>query len=186
MILYVNSCVREESRTDLLARAVLNKMGEPYQELYLPNEGLQPLSREQLNKRSALVSKADYTDQMFRYAKQFAAADKIVISAPYWDLSFPALLKLYIENIYAVGIVTEFDSSGRPRGLCQARRLIYVTTAGGPYVEDYSFGYMKALAEDYFGIPQTTLIKAEMLDVEGFDADKILADAISNLDSLSL
>ena len=98
MVLYVNSCVREDSRTDAIARAVLKKLGGDYRELYLPGENLQPLSRETLNKRSALVQKADYSDPLFRYAKQFAAADKIVISAPYWDLSFPALLKIYIET----------------------------------------------------------------------------------------
>ena len=179
MVLYVNSCVREDSRTDAIARTVLKKLGGDYRELYLPGENLQPLSRETLNKRSALVQKADYSDPLFRYAKQFAAADKIVISAPYWDLSFPALLKIYIENIYAVGIVTEFDAQGRPRGLCRADELIYVTTAGGPYVPDFSYGYIKSLAEQYFGIPKTALVKAEMLDVEGFDAGKITAETIA-------
>ena len=181
MVLYINSCVREASRTDAIARAVLKKIGGDCRELYLPGENLQPLSRDSLNKRSALVQKADYSDPIFKYAKQFAAADKIVISAPYWDLSFPALLKIYIENIYAVGIVTEFDAQGRPRGLCRADELIYVTTAGGPYVPDFSYGYIKSLAQEFFGIPRTSLIKAEMLDVEGFDAEKIVAATIASI-----
>ena len=100
MILYVNCCVREDSRTDRIARTLLEKLGGEYEEVYLPGADLKPLSRELLDKRNALIEKADYSDPMFRYAKQFAAADRIVISAPYWDLSFPAVLKLYIENIY--------------------------------------------------------------------------------------
>ncbi|MGN0989033.1 MAG: NAD(P)H-dependent oxidoreductase [Eubacteriales bacterium] len=36
---------------------------------------------------------------MFSYAKQFESVDVIVIFAPYWNLSFPASLKTYIENI---------------------------------------------------------------------------------------
>lgn len=181
MILYINSCVRTDSRTNRIARAVLDKLSGEYTEVYLPDENLQPLSEERLDKRTELIEKGDYSDKMFAYAKQFAAADKIVVSAPYWDLSFPSLLKLYIENIYVTGIVSEYDESGMPHGLCKASELIYVTTAGGPYVPDYSFGYIKDLAENYLGIQKTTLIKAEMLDVVGFDAEKIVAKTIAGL-----
>ena len=181
MILYINACVRKESRTDKIAREVLNKLGGEYTELYLPGENLQALSEEKLNKRTELIARGEYSDDMFNYAKQFAAADKIVISAPFWDLSFPALLKLYIENIYAVGIVSEYEADGTPRGLCKASEIIYVTTAGGAYVPDYSFGYIKELAENCFGIPKTTLIKAQMLDVIGFDAEEIVSKTIENI-----
>jgi FMN-dependent NADH-azoreductase len=181
MILYINCCVRGESRTDKIAIAVLDKLGGEYTELYLPDENLQPLSKERLEKRTALIEKGDYSDDMFRLAKQFAIAEKIVISAPFWDLSFPSILKLYIENIYVTGIVSEYNSDGTPHGLCRADEIIYVTTAGGPYVPDYSFGYIKDLAENYLGIEKATLIKAEMLDVEGFDAEKIIKKVISEL-----
>lgn len=181
MILYVNCCVREDSRTDRIARTLLEKLGGEYEEVYLPGADLKPLSRELLDKRNALIEKADYSDPMFRYAKQFAAADRIVISAPYWDLSFHAVLKLYIENIYVTGIVSEYDSSGMPRGLCRAEELIYVTTAGGPYFPEYSFEYFKTMATQFLGIRRATLIKAEMLDVEGADPDKIVSDVIGAL-----
>ena len=181
MILYINCCVRGESRTNKIARAVLEKLGGEYTELYLPDENLQPLSKEHLEQRTALIEKGDYSDDMFRLAKQFASAEKIVVSAPFWDLSFPSILKLYIENIYVTGIVSKYNSDGTPHGLCRADEIIYVTTAGGPYVPDYSFGYIRDLAENYLGIEKATLIKAEMLDVEGFDAEKIIEKVISEL-----
>lgn len=181
MTLYINCCVREESRTNTIAKALLEKRGGDYTELYLPDENLQPLSTARLERRTELIAKGDYSDELFRYAKQFAAADTIVIAAPYWDLSFPALLKLYIENIYVTGIVSEYTADGKPYGLCKAQELIFVTTAGGPYVPDYSYGYLKELAEQYLGIPQTRLIKAEMLDVDGFNADEIIARTIEAL-----
>ncbi len=111
---------------------------------------------------------------MFDYAKQFASADTIVIAAPYWDLSFPALLKTYFENIYITGIVSEYDENGLPHGLCRANELYYVTTAGGPYDPTYSYGYVESLAKNFFGIPTTHLVKAEMLDIVGNDAEEIL------------
>ena len=174
MTLYINCCVREESRTNRLARAVLQKLGGDITELKLYEENPKPLNRETLNKRTELIEQGDYSDPIFDYAKQFASADSIVIAAPYWDLSFPATLKTYIENIYVTGIVSAYDESGMPVGLCNAKELYYVTTAGGPYDPTYSYGYIESLAKNFFGIPETHLIKVEMLDIEGYDAEEIL------------
>ena len=174
MTLFINCCVREESRTDRLARAVLKKLGGDFTELKLYEEKPKLLDRETLNKRTALIEQGDYSDQMFDYANQFASSDTIVIAAPYWDLSFPATLKTYIETIYVTGIVSAYDESGMPVGLCKAKELYYVTTAGGPYDPTYSYGYIESIAKNFFGIPETHLVKAEMLDIEGYDAEEIL------------
>ncbi|MBQ6337402.1 MAG: NAD(P)H-dependent oxidoreductase [Ruminococcus sp.] len=181
MILYINCCVREESRTHRLAAEVLRRLGGEVTELKLYEEKLLPLDRERLERRTALIELGDYSDGMFDYAKQFAAADTIVIAAPYWDLSFPAPLKTYIENIYVTGLVSEYGEDGMPRGLCKAERLIYVTTAGGPYDPTYSFGYLKSLAQNFFGIPRVSLVKAEMLDIVGNDAEVILRRAMDEI-----
>jgi FMN-dependent NADH-azoreductase len=181
MVLYINSCVRKDSRTDRIARAFLQKTGNAFEEVYLPEAFLQPMSAEKLEKRTTLIEKGDYSDEMFTLAKQFASADSIVISAPFWDLSFPSMIKLYIENIYVTGIVSEYTPDGRPHGLCKAKELIYITTAGGPYVPDYSYGYMKELCENYLGIPKVKLIKAEMLDVDGFDEEEIVSKIIDDI-----
>ena len=85
MKLYINACVRENSRTDIIARALLNKLGGDYEELYLPDLNLQPLDEEKLNRRTQLIERGYYDDPLFDYAKQFAAADTIVIAAPFWD-----------------------------------------------------------------------------------------------------
>ena len=178
MTLYINCCVREKSRTDRLARAVLQKLGGDFTELKLYEESLKPLDRNMLNKRTALIELGNYSDPIFDYAKQFASEDTIIISAPYWDLSFPATLKTYIENIYVTGIVSAYDESGMPVGLCNAKELHYVTTAGGPYDPTYSYGYIESLAKNFFGIPETHLVKAEMLDIIGNNAEEILKQEI--------
>lgn len=181
MTLYINCCVRRESRTDRLAKAVLKKLGDEYTELKLYDKKLSPLNSETLNYRTSLIENGDYGNKMFDLSKQFAAADKIVISAPYWDLSFPAPLKTYIENIYVTGIVSEYGANGAPIGLCKAKALYYITTAGGPYEPAYSYGYIENLAKNFFGISETFLIKAEMLDIAGNDAEKILGSAIKQV-----
>ncbi len=175
MTLFINCCPRDNSRTERLAKKLLEKLGE-YDEVNPEKEGLVPMSKERLEYRTQLLQKGDLSDDIFKYAKQFAAADTIVIAAPFWDLSFPSVLKIYIENIYVTGIVSKYDSDGTPKGLCKAKKLYYVTTAGGPYDGRFSFDYLKELAESFFGIGETVLIKAEMLDIIGNDAEKILAE----------
>ena len=181
IILYVNACVREESRTHRLAKALLSKLGEKYEEIKIAETGMSPLTEETLKRRTRLIEEEKYDDEMFEAARRFAAADIIVISAPYWDFSFPALLKVYIENIYVTGIVSKYGSDGLPLGLCKAKKLYYVTTAGGPYDSSYSYDYISTLAVKCFGIKETSLIKAEMLDVDGFDAEEILKNVMDSI-----
>ncbi len=178
MTLFINCCAREDSRTERLARALLKTLGE-YEELRLYDEPLHPLGRADIAKRDALLARKKYDDEMFRYARQFAAADRIVIAAPLWDLSFPAQLKVYLENIYVTGIVTKYSDAGQPVGLCRASELSYVTTSGGPFDGRFGYEYWKTIAQDCFGIPRVKLLMAENLDIEGADAKKLVSDAIS-------
>ena len=179
-ILHINCCPRKESRTKRLADALLKKLGN-YEELKLYQEKILPLNEERLEHRTALIEKGFFDDECFKYARQFADADIIVISAPFWDLSFPAILKVYIENIYITGIVSRYSDDGRPLGLCKAKKLYFVTTAGGPFDERFGYDYIKALALEYFGIKEVALIKAEMLDIDGNDSEAILLNAMKNI-----
>ncbi len=180
MILYINACVRTESRTNRLAKALLNKFGD-FEEVKLTDIDIKPLNEERLDYRTAQIEKQNYNDSIFELSKQFAEADLIVISAPYWDGQFPAVLKTYIENIYSIGIVTKYDEDGRPQGLCKAKKLYYVTTAGGEYNPRFSFDYIDYLVKNMFGIKETKLIYAEYLDIEGNDAEEILSKVISDI-----
>ena len=178
MILYINACVREESRTDRIARQLLARLGD-YTEINLEKENPLPLNRCTLEKRTALIESGDFNDQMFRYAHQFAAADTIVISAPYWDLSFPAILKSYIENIMVSGITFRYSEQGFPIGMCRAEKLYYVSTAGGPFSSDFGYDYIRSLAVSMLGIRETELYKADMLDIVGNDENVIIQNAIN-------
>ena len=110
-------------------------------------------------------------------------SDTIVFSAPYWDLSFPAILKTYIENINVNGITFSYSDKGYPVSLCKAKKLIYITTAGGPIISDeFGFGYIKSLAKNFYGISDIVYIKAEGLDVYGANIEDILAKAKKNIE----
>ena len=176
-ILFINACVRRQSRTERLARCVLEQLDGEILERKLETGHLQPLDGSLLEKRDRLLSEGAFLDEMFRYAREFAEADIIVIAAPYWDMNFPALLKLYLEQIMVCGITFQYSDEGIPKGLCRAKKLIYVTTAGGPIYFNFGFDYVKALAEQFFGIRETLFFKAENLDIAGNDVEQIMADA---------
>ena len=113
-------------------------------------------------------------NSMFDLARQFAEAETIVIAAPYWDLSFPASLKTYIEHVNVVGVTFAY-ADDEPYGMCRAQQLIYVTTAGGPiYSDELGYGYIKELCEKFYGIKETRYIKVENLDLYGADVEGLM------------
>ena len=183
MILYINACVREESRTERLAAVLLEKLAaEEIKEVKTAEMSFPAADESFLLHRDRCTETGDFNGPLFGHAKAFAAADTIVIAAPFWDLSFPASLRQYIEQINVNGITFTYDENGIPKGLCRAKKLWYVTTAGGPVFNDeYGFGYVSALAKGYWGIPETEQIKAEGLDIEGADIEAILHDAASQI-----
>lgn len=177
MKLFIDASTRRDSRTLRLARSYLLAHRGPWQELHLSKMALLPLNEERLSKRMALLNEGNLAHPDFALARQFASAEEIVIAAPYYDLSFPSLLKLYLENIYIVGIVSSYDDLGRPKGQCKAKSLTYITTAGGPYDPRFSYRYIEELCKGYFGIPSTKLISVENLDILGVDAEAKLKEA---------
>ena len=186
-ILYVNACVRKESRTNRLAVKLLSKLDGPYEELCLEKIAFPTVNEEYLNKRDQLISSGEFQSPMFDLARQFSIAETIVIAAPFWDLSFPSMLKQYLEQINVVGITFKYSEEGVPVALCKAKRLFYVTTAGGSYVpEDYGFGYVKALAQNYYGIQDVRKIEAVGLDLYGANVDLIMRDAEETLLDIGL
>ena len=182
MILYVNACVRRDSRTKRLAECLLEKLDEPFTEVCLESIVFPVTNEAFLTKRDELIEAEDFSNPAFSLAKQFAEADRIVIAAPYWDLSFPAALKQYFEHINVRGITFTYTPEGMPKGLCRAKQVYYVMTAGGNYApEEFGFGYVKAMAQGYYGIEDVKLFQAVGLDIEGADAEEILQKSMEKI-----
>lgn len=177
-VLFINACFRPCSRTLELAETLLQKLNGHVQEVRLQEMQLPVLDLEGMQKRTQAAQAQDYSDPVFDAAKQFAAADIIVIAAPYWDLMFPAALKTYLENITVAGITFYYTEQGRPQSLCKAKALHYVTTSGGFIGQnDFGFSYVKALAQNFFGITEIQRYTAEGLDIFGTDVDGVMAKA---------
>ena len=183
MILYINACARSISRTKRLADAVkeaaLGKIDDTVEEIRLFDIDFPKTDESFLNKRDDLIAKGKFDDEGFALARQFAKADLIIIAAPFWDLSFPAVLKQYIEHINVTGITFEYTEDGIPKGLCRAKTLVYVSTAGGNFVpKEYGFNYVKTFAQSFYGIGDVRYIEAAGLDIYGADAERTVSLAI--------
>ena len=128
---------------------------------------------------------------MFEPARQFAAADKLVIAAPFWDMSFPAILKIYLERISVTDLTFGYSEEGAMVGLCRASKLLYITTRGGNYAGtpmETATPVLKALCTMY-GIPEFRLPKAivakEVARLEHFGVKIMKDDAARRAEALA-
>ena len=184
-ILYVDASVRPDSRTKRIARYLLDRIPAEKKIVNLGEEDIRPLNNELLELRTRLSAEKEFENAIFHYAKDYAEADMIIIVAPYWDLSFPASLKNYIETINVNGIVFRYSDDGNVEDLCNAKKLVYITTSGGKIISDeFGFGYVKALAQKFHGIEEVEYIKAEELDIEGAKVEEILQKAEKKVDKI--
>lgn len=182
-VLFVNACVRSQSRTKILADYLIEKLGAKVDEINLEKDAPKPFNEMMLEKRDELIKSGQFDDKIFDYARRFANADMIIIAAPFWDFSFPALLKIFIEHVCVSGIAFKYTNTGI-QTLCKASKLYYVTTMGGYNSTDYGFGYIKALCDVLYGIDDVRLIKAEGLDIIGNDVDEIMEKAKKEIDKM--
>ena len=184
-LLFVDCCISQRgaaSRTLLLASAYSTAFLEKWPDAeigtVLPETllALKPFDVEMLNDRDALAAVGAWDAPVFALARQFRGADRIVVAAPFWDLSFPAALRTYIEYISANGLTYHYDETGC-HGDCKARQLVYLTSGGDVERED-SVGvvYWRQLAA-MFGIPRFDYVFAGGLDIDPATAPELLAGA---------
>ncbi len=188
-VLFVDCCIREgESRTKRLAERFFAALPAAYHvtRLDLMKEDLSYFKGAYFDERQRLLAADEREHPRFCYAHQFAQADLIVIAAPFWDLSFPALLKVYIEQVSVDGITFGSTENGL-QGLCRASDMVFLTTRGGFYTGDaleMGSRYLDAL-HVFFGVGRYHCVAADGMDVAGFDAGGSLADAILRAEALA-
>ncbi len=183
MILIVDCCIRgEASITRRYYQAYLETVpNEDICILELAGLRIAPLDNDALQRRDDLCQEKRFDHEMFCLARQFRDADEIWIAAPFWDLSFPALLKVYLEQIMVSGLTFGYAQDGRCVGYCRAKRLRYFSTCGGYYgAQHLGYEYVKALAA-MLGIETCIPYILEGLDIDPQRREQILQQAIGNL-----
>ena len=191
-VLYIDCCIRgEQSRTRKLAEAFLAELKKrddvSIERLTLMDEPIIPFSNGFFWQRERLLEQGELNHPRFRYAHRFQRADRIVIAAPFWDLSFPALLKVYIENLCVQGITFDCDEKNGCYGVCRAEKMLFLTTRGGALEGspmDNGTKYLGDMAK-FFGIEQFSHIAADGLDIGLEPVEAILSRAILRAQELA-
>ena len=190
-ILIIDSCVRrEESRTkQMLDKAVetLKSRHEDwvFETLTLMDMDLKYWNTESLKVRDRLLLNGQHDAPQFRLGNQFREADGIVIAAPFWDSSVPAMLKVYIENISADGITFSTSEEGLT-GICKFQWMLFLTTRGGIWEgSDMEMGspYMEALSR-FFGNGKYYCVAADGTDIVGLDLEEIMEKTLKEVEGV--
>lgn len=185
-ILVIDACVRrEESRTKKLLDAALDTVRKEHPDwnleiLNLMDMDLMYWKTETLRERDELLAKKEYDAPVFKYGNQFREADGMIVAAPFWDLSVPAVLKVYIENVSAEGITFGCNEEGL-YGLCRAKWMLFLTTRGGIWADsnmEQGSTYMEALCK-FFGIDEYACVYADGIDIRELDGEEILHKAVN-------
>lgn len=174
-MLVVDCCIRgDESWTRKYYQSFLEKNHIKNVDVVdLQHMAMVPIDAAYLQQRDALRYAGRFDDPFFQLARQFRDANDILIAAPYWDLAFPALLKVYLEHVAVCDLTFGYDASGNNIGYCKADRLLYFSSCGG-YIEGehLGFSYIKAFA-NMLGIEN-----CQSYTLEGMDIDPSLRQSI--------
>jgi FMN-dependent NADH-azoreductase len=128
-LVVINACVRgADSRTLRIAEPIIRALAARYDIIRydLPEmEGVVPLTPVSFAERGA----GEIPGWAAEAAGNIAGADRILIAAPFWDMSFPAVLKAFFEQTSLYNVT--FTDTGRTCvGLCKAPKVLYITTRG--------------------------------------------------------
>ena len=163
-LIIIDSCMREESRTRVILNAAKEVLSARYdiETIDVNALALPPVTPEVLKERTS----GRVPEETVAIAGKIASADRIVIASPFWDMSFPAILKSFFENMSLYN-VTFTDDGTTCSGLCKCRKVLYITTRGmdiptGDF-RDQGSSYLKALSS-LWGLGEVITVAAWNLD----------------------
>lgn len=196
----VNPKADDQSASTTLANYFLeqykeNNPNDTIEKLDLYNEDVPFLDVDVFSAWGKFAEQKDLTEEeaekvtsMDKLTNQFLEADKVIFAAPFWNLSYPPMLKAYIDTICIAGKTFEYTEEG-PVGLVDDKPVLIIETRGGFYSEgptaemEHSLSYLSTILR-FIGIENINAVVAELLDVDEEHREKGLAGAKNELDEL--
>lgn len=163
-LIIIDSCMRKESRTKVILDAAREVLLARYdtETIDVNALALPPVTPEMLKERTSGV----VPEETVAIARQIASADRIVVAAPFWDMSFPSVLKAFFENMSLYN-VTFTDDGTTCTGLCKCQKVLYITTRGMNIptgdCRDQGSSYLNALSS-LWGLGDVITVAAWNLD----------------------
>lgn len=192
-VLYIKANIKNEgeSRTFKVSDSFVEeyKKNNPNDEIItldLYKENIDFLRADDLGKLFGPKDEGSKNNSILKYAYQFADADKYIIAAPMWNLSFPAILKAYIDYVSVSGITFKYTAEG-PVGLLNNKKAVHIVSRGGGYDNSpYEMGdrYLRTIL-GFFGIKDIETIGIDNLDVIGVNVEEKVEEGIEKATSLA-
>lgn len=192
-VLYIKANIKSEgeSRTFKVSDSFVEeyKKNNPEDEIItldLYKENIDFLRHDDLGKIFGPKDEESKKNPILKYAYQFAEADKYIIAAPMWNLSFPAILKAYIDYVSVTGITFKYTAEG-PVGLLNGKKAVHIVSRGGDYENaPYEMGdrYLRTIL-GFFGIREVETIAVDGLDVMGVDVQAKVEEGIEKATSFA-
>lgn len=192
-VLYIKANIKNEgeSRTFKVSDSFVEeyKKNNPEDEIItldLYKENIDFLRADDLGKLFGPKDEESKNNSILKYAYQFADADKYIIAAPMWNLSFPAILKAYIDYVSVSGITFKYTAEG-PVGLLNNKKAVHIVSRGGGYDNSpYEMGdrYLRTIL-GFFGIKDIETIAIDNLDVIGVNVKEKVEEGIEKAISLA-
>lgn len=192
-VLYIKANIKNEgeSRTFKVSDSFVEeyKRNNPEDEIItldLYKENIDFLRADDLGKLFGPKDEESKNNSILKYAYEFAAADKYIIAAPMWNLSFPAILKAYIDYVSVSGITFKYTAEG-PVGLLNNKKAVHIVSRGGTYDNSpYEMGdrYLRTIL-GFFGIKDIETIAIDNLDVIGVNVEEKVKEGIEKATSLA-
>ncbi|MBR2569421.1 MAG: NAD(P)H-dependent oxidoreductase [Paenibacillus sp.] len=107
--------------------------------------------------------------------EQFLAADMVVFVSAMWNLSYPPLLKAYIDNVVIAGRTFRYTAEG-PQGLITDKKVVHIEARGGDYSQAPGFQFANNYLQAVMGFIGIT--EYENVVVEGMNATPDKAEEI--------
>ncbi|EGT0693942.1 FMN-dependent NADH-azoreductase [Clostridium perfringens] len=185
-VLYIKANIKNEgeSRTFKVSDSFVEeyKKNNPEDEIItldLYKENIDFLRTDDLGKLFGPKDEESKNNSILKYAYQFADADKYIIAAPMWNLSFPAILKAYIDYVSVSGITFKYTAEG-PVGLLNNKKAVHIVSRGGGYDNSpYEMGdrYLRTIL-GFFGIKDIETIAIDNLDVMGVNVEEKVEEGV--------
>ena len=164
-LVYIDACIRDEdSRTKKIATPLIDELRKKYDiTTFIINDlKLDIVQKELIKKRL----KGDIPDYVIKWAEAIRDADRVVISAPFWDMSIPSSLKVFIELCSIFNVTFKSDNK-TCFGNCKSQKLLYITTRGMDISTkdklDQGTSYLEAVSS-LWGLGEVIVVSSQNMD----------------------
>lgn len=195
-----NVSVSKKVGREFVNRFMAQNSGYSLEELDLYSEYIPELNYKLCKGRAEIVSGSEYdelspddkaaADRINALCNQFLSADTYVIAAPMWSVSFPAILKRYVDCIIQNNKVIMI-SPQRVKGLLddRERNMVYIQSSGGIYPRilggkvNHGVEYFHDIFK-FLGIKRFEKILVEGVDMPDIGREQAMRNVYDDIDDV--